>query len=167
MLALVALALAQAADTPATDGPDIIVQARNRGCETRVADRILSDQELDSRVRGMGTGRVVRVRAAADADMACLTKIAFRLADLGVRNMVFVDPRGRPAQPLRASPSERQDPGPNEAEAAQTQSDREQRFIARRAARLILEGKCAEAKRSVLEAGDLASAAHVATICHL
>ena len=142
---------------------DIVVTAREGGCRVRLAEQDLSDREFDRHAKEWAQGRVVRVYARANADLKCLTKIAFKLADRGVKRMEFIDPSGRPAQPFMSETTIAANTGIESGHP--NVQERERLFIARRAAKLILEGKCGEARRIVLENGDLESAAQVAEIC--
>jgi hypothetical protein len=81
------------ATTPATPAPDeIVVTATKWKCEYHLASRLLSNRELDARAKEWALGKPVRIVTPAAADRKCLTKIAFELADRGVRLIEFVDP---------------------------------------------------------------------------
>jgi hypothetical protein len=94
MVSAATLALLLAAANPAgTATPDeIVVTATKWKCQYRMASRILSDRALDERARIWALGKPVRIVTPAAADRKCLAKIAFRLADKGVRLIEFVDP---------------------------------------------------------------------------
>lgn len=163
------VALLGAQQPPASEmGEDIVVTATPRGgCVTKLADATLTDQEFNRHARAWAAGLRVRVIARADADIKCLSRIAFQLADRGVHAIEFVDPRGRAPMPIRGLPT--RDPASGSSGGNSTgESDmveRERRFNATRAAKLILQGKCAEARDLVLGGGDLAAAADVVQIC--
>lgn len=90
---LLLLALIQAGPQ-APQGDDIVVQARGSSkCRVRFADKDMSDAEFRRRAAEWAAGKPVRVIARANADLKCLTKIAFKLADRGVRRIAFVEPR--------------------------------------------------------------------------
>lgn len=170
LILLAALALSSPqAKAPEPEVEEIVVTARaNRKCEIRFADKAMTDLEFEQRAKGWAAGTPVRVVARYDADIDCLSRIAFRLASRGVTRITYVDPQGRPAQPIRGKTDTAPTPrpvAPVGAAAPTDVGDIERRFFARQAAQLILEGKCAEARKLVLEAGDLASAAYVTTIC--
>lgn len=71
---------------------EIVVRARRRKCDVSEARRVLSDREFDRRAAEWAAGTPVRVIAPERADIRCLARITFRLADRGVRNVEFVDP---------------------------------------------------------------------------
>jgi hypothetical protein len=71
---------------------EVVVVAKRRKCDTSVAGRVLSDREFSRRAAEWAAGTPVRVVAPTRADIRCLAKITFRLADKGVRNVEFVDP---------------------------------------------------------------------------
>lgn len=76
-----------------TDQPEeIVVSARPRGCDISIEGKVLSDGDFNSKSRDWAAGKPVRVSARADADVKCLSRIAFRLAHKGVRRVIFVDP---------------------------------------------------------------------------
>jgi hypothetical protein len=87
---VLALLLTGAAAPVAPD--EIVVTANEWKCEYRMASRVLSDRALDERAKVWALGKPVRIVTPAAADRKCLTKIAFRLADRGVRLIEFVDP---------------------------------------------------------------------------
>jgi len=147
---------------------DIVVTAERQDCRVRFADRELTDREFDARAREWAAGKPVRVVARANADLKCLSKIAFKLADRGVRLIQFVDPSGKTADKIPTAGlgmGAGAGMGTDNGSPTLSVKDAERRFFARRATQLILEGKCGEARKLVLEAGDLESAAQVATVC--
>jgi hypothetical protein len=146
---------------------DIVVTAQRQDCRVRFADRELTDREFDARAKEWAAGKPVRVIARNSTDLKCLSKIAFKLADRGVRLIQFVDPSGKTADKIPTGLGMGAGPGTGSDSMTPTLSvkDAERRFFARRAAQLILEGKCGEARKLVLEAGDLESAAQVAEVC--
>ena len=85
LLALAWLVLA----TPAPD--EIVVQAVRGKCRVTFADRTLTDREFDAHAAEWAAGKPVRVIEPRGANRKCLTKIAFRLADRGVKLIYFVD----------------------------------------------------------------------------
>ena len=70
---------------------DVVVVARRRRCDVSVADRILSSKEFDARTAEWAAGVPVRVHAPDTSSRKCLTRILFKLADRGVRQVEFVD----------------------------------------------------------------------------
>ncbi len=66
-----------------------MVVARSRKCDVSVADRVLSNAEFKRRASEWAAGTPVRVVAPPGADYRCLAKIAFRLADRGVKKIIF------------------------------------------------------------------------------
>ncbi len=94
---------AQAAGAPApplpATGDDIVVVAARQKCRLRFADRDLSDAEFKRRAAEWAAGKPVRVIARRSADIKCLAKIAFRLADRGVKLIQFVEPGDLDAAP--------------------------------------------------------------------
>jgi hypothetical protein len=161
-LLMVVLSPPAQADEPPPQA-DIIVTAVRNDCRVRFADRELTDREFNEHARDWSAGKTVRVFARSDADIKCLSKIAFKLADRGIRSIEFVNPAGKTSTPPISSLAASAQPS---ATAQRTPvQDAERRFFARRAAQLILNGKCAEARRMTLEGGDLESAAYIAEIC--
>jgi hypothetical protein len=160
ILALLGLMPAFQESTAEQVPEDIVVTAVRQDCRVRFADREMSDREFNDRAKVWASGKPVRVIARADTDLKCLSKIAFRLADRGVRLIEFVDPSGRSAEPLRVPGLQTAGPTPQTGIR-----DREKEFISRKAAELILAGKCPEARRLALENGNLEAAANVAQIC--
>lgn len=158
-----ALLIVQDSDQP----EDIVVTARPRGCDMSIDGHVLSDGDFNSKSREWAAGKPVRVHARADADLKCLSRIAFRLADKGVTRIEFVDPQGRPAKPLTGSMGSGLSGGAAVSGGGNTDPvrDREWRFLEVRAAKLVLDGQCAEARQMLLEAGDLGGAADVAVLC--
>lgn len=99
MLVIALLLAAQAAPLSAGPPPeppaeDIVVTAERSRCSVRLADRVLSNPEFNRRAKDWAAGVPVRVIAPRSADYKCLAKIAFRLANHGVKRMTFVDPPG-------------------------------------------------------------------------
>jgi hypothetical protein len=106
MILLAILLAAQATlPPPATPAPappvgdDIVVVARAQKCGLRFADRDMSDAEFNHRAKDWAAGVPVRVIARQNADTKCLAKIAFRLADRGVKLIQFVAPGDLDAPP--------------------------------------------------------------------
>jgi len=169
------LASGQAATVPdgsATTTEDIVVVARpgKDSCEVRYADKSMTAAELRAHTRAWAQGTPVRVMARSKADLSCLKKIAFKLASQGVTRMEFVDPQGRPAPdviPDAEAPTRNLTPRPAATSDGGADSVRasEHNFLARRAARLILQGDCAGARKLALEGEDLEIAAEVAQVC--
>lgn len=153
------------AGSVAPEMDDIVVTAVRRDCRVRLADQQLTDREFDARAKEWAAGKPVRVIARASTDLQCLSKIAFKLADRGVRRVEFVDPSGKRADKIPTGTMGTVGTGAETGAPALSVKESERRFFARRAAQLILEGKCPEARKLVLEAGDLESAAQVAEIC--
>lgn len=84
------IAAAQAGPPPVSPDPaEVVVVARSRRCDVSVADRVLSDAEFNRRAAEWAAGTPVRVVAPRGADYRCLAKIAFRLADRGVKKIIF------------------------------------------------------------------------------
>lgn len=88
LLALAAL-LQPAGSPPAAD--EIVVVAARQSCRVKHGERQLSERQLDDLAREWAAGRPVRVVTDPDARVTCLAKIAFKLADRGVRFIEFVD----------------------------------------------------------------------------
>lgn len=162
-LAATLLILVQNADQP----EDIVVTARPRGCDMSVDGHVLSDGDFNAKSREWAAGKPVRVHARADADLKCLSRIAFRLADKGVTRIEFVDPQGRDAKPLTGSMGNGLTGGAIVSGGGNTDPirDREWRFLEARAAKMVLDGQCSDARSLLLEAGDLSGAANVAALC--
>lgn len=76
---------------PMPEPVEIIVTARRSKCRVRLANRVLSDKELNARADEWAKGTAVRVIAPERLGYKCLAKIAFRLGDRGVRLIEFVD----------------------------------------------------------------------------
>ena len=81
-----------AATSPAPGTDEIVVTATKWKCRYHLASHLLSDRDLDERAKEWALGKPVRIVTPAAADRKCLTKIAFELADRGVRLIEFVDP---------------------------------------------------------------------------
>jgi hypothetical protein len=94
-VALLTLASPQAAEgvTDAPKSEEIVVVANRPGeCRVRLADRDLSERQLDAHAaKWAAEGRSVRVIRPRRADYPCLAEIAFHLGDRGVRLIQFVD----------------------------------------------------------------------------
>ena len=90
---LIALAAAppppSASAAPAAD--EIVVEAKRGACRIRLANETLSMHDLDVHAREWAAGRPLRVVEPRGARLPCLSKIAFRLADHGVKLIEFVD----------------------------------------------------------------------------
>ena len=71
---------------------EIVVRAKRKKCLIEVDERTLSNREFEDRA-GTWVGKPVRVVAGSRSDIKCLSKVAFRLAEQGVRLIQFVDPR--------------------------------------------------------------------------
>lgn len=94
VIAAMLLALAPVpAETAAPTGDDIVVVAAKEKCRVRFADRDMSDGEFRRRAAEWAAGKPVRVVARRSTDIKCLSKIAFRLADHGVKRIDFVEPK--------------------------------------------------------------------------
>ncbi|GAA0314717.1 hypothetical protein GCM10009087_26420 [Sphingomonas oligophenolica] len=156
---VIALGSALQAGTVEPMPDDVVVTAVRDRCVVKFADKEMTESEFDKRAREWASGRPVRVSARANADIKCLSKIAFKLADRGVRRIEFIDPSGASAQPPLAPTTSTSSTGQSDLR------DREHNFVAAKAAKLILEGKCADARRMALEAGDLGTAANITVIC--
>ncbi|MES2754117.1 MAG: hypothetical protein V4659_05585 [Pseudomonadota bacterium] len=89
MLIFAAMLIAQAA---APVEAEVVVTARRRKCDISIANRTISDREFKKRAAEWAAGIPVRVVAPRQADIRCLAKIAFRLADHGVTRIHFVEP---------------------------------------------------------------------------
>ena len=154
-------------DAPADTGDDIVVTARPRGCDMSVDGHVLSDADFDAHSRAWAatSGKTVRVRARADADVKCLSRIAFRLASQGVSRIVFVDPSGRSSQPPPADTLQSGADGVGSIYSSDATRERDLRLLEAHAARLILEGKCDNAQQLLLQAGDLRGAADAIIVC--
>ncbi|OYY72459.1 hypothetical protein [Sphingomonas sp. 28-63-12] len=184
---------------PAAPEPDdiVVTAAPQGGCRVQFADKTLSDAEFRERARIWAAGAPVRVIARSDASFDCFKKIAFQLANWGVKQIAFVEPSGRQTavgfpQPKltgdrptkrgsdkadKADKADRAD-GADEIDATSARTfaaptkengrsiaEIEQRLLSAHAAQLILDGKCTEARRLMLENGNLAAAAQVVEIC--
>jgi len=86
------LALLLGATPAAVTSDEIVVTATKWKCQYHLASHLLSDRDLDERAKEWALGKPVRIVTPAAADRKCLTKIAFELADRGVRLIEFVDP---------------------------------------------------------------------------
>jgi hypothetical protein len=89
LLLLIAAAQVSAMREPQPAPAEIVVVARSRKCDVSVANRVLSDAEFKRRATEWAAGTPVRVVAPPDTDYRCLAKIAFRLADRGVKKIIF------------------------------------------------------------------------------
>lgn len=151
---------------------DIVITAiRNKEkCVVRYADAEMTDADLDKRAAQWKLGESVRL-IARDVDFDCARKIATKLFARGVMKVEFVDPDGKPARPFEPD-SKLPTYGSNGALAPSDDQGgyletraREHNFISRRAAELILEGKCGGARDLALHEGDLDAAAAITAIC--
>lgn len=165
LILLLASMLSATGQADAAMPDDIVVTAQRQDCRVRFADRELTDREFDARAKEWAAGKPVRVIARNSTDLKCLSKIAFKLADRGVRLIQFVDPSGKTADKIPTGLGMGAGTATDSMTPTLSVKDAERRFFARRAAQLILEGKCGEARKLVLEAGDLESAAQVAEVC--
>lgn len=153
------LPLMQIAAPAVSAADDIVVTAVRDACTVRFAERTMTDAEFDARAAEWKAGRPVRVISRASADLACVRRIASRLFARGVTRIEFVDPEGRPSFPF--------DPpaGLPHYGAPVPAGGGDHATISRDAAQMILHGRCDDARKLVLERGDLDAAAAVATIC--
>lgn len=87
---------------PKATGDDIVVVAAREKCRLRFADRDMSDAEFRRRVALWAAGVPVRVVARRSADIKCLSKIAFKLADRGVKRIQFIAPGDLASPPAPA-----------------------------------------------------------------
>ncbi|MBN8806889.1 MAG: hypothetical protein J0I47_01425 [Sphingomonas sp.] len=157
MIALL-LALAQAAaNEPIPD--DVVVVATRDACTVRFADRAMTDAEFNARAAEWKGGKPVRVISRADADLACVRKIASKLFARGVTRIDFVDPQGKPSFPFDPPAGLPRYDSPLASGGSDHQS------ISQAAARLILQGRCDDARKLALDKGDLDAAAAVVTVC--
>ena len=84
---------------PPAEADEIVVTAVRRKCHVSLADRVLSDSEFSAHAEEWAKGKPVRVAAPDSASYKCLAKIAFRLAERGVRLIEFVAPQAIEADP--------------------------------------------------------------------
>jgi hypothetical protein len=84
---------ARAAEPPAEQPVEIVVRAGRLHCRVQIADRVISDAEFSRRAKEWAKGTPVRVVVPSSSDYRCLSKIAFRLGNHGVRMIEFVRPR--------------------------------------------------------------------------
>jgi len=94
MIAAILLAAMPVPAQPAAEEPqEITVTGTRRGrCRVQLADRTLSGRQLAAHAREWAArGRPVRVVRPAGAGYDCLTRIALRLGEHGVRLIHFVD----------------------------------------------------------------------------
>ena len=89
--AILLAAAAEPVPPPAAEPVEIVVTARRSKCRVQVADRVLSERELNARADEWAKGTAVRIVAPERLGYKCLAKIAFRLSDRGVRLIEFVD----------------------------------------------------------------------------
>lgn len=158
---------------PEPEAEDIVVTAApDNKCRLQLADKTLTDAEFKARAAQWKAGTPVRVIARNSASISCLTKIAFKLADQGVRKITFVDPSGKQSAgfpELKTGELRQNDPMALDDGRATIDSrsipDIEHRFVSSSAAKLILAGKCDEAKAMALQQGDLDAAANVVLVC--
>jgi hypothetical protein len=134
---------------------DIVVTAVRDTCTLRFADKTMTDAEFDARAAEWRAGRPVRVISRADADLPCVRRIASKLFGRGVTRIEFVDPTGKPSFPFDPPVGLPRYPAPSGVAGD----------VSRAAAKLIVQGKCAEARKMALEQGDLYAAAAVAAVC--
>ena len=169
------IALQTAPPIDNVDRPDdIIVSAVRNTCTLRFADKAMSDAQFEARSAEWKAGKPVRLLLRGNADFPCVRKIAKRLFDKGVTRIEFVDPNGKPAFPFEPDPNLPRytasggTPSTPSGAAIGGWSEmraREHSFLGRAASQLILQGKCAEARKLALDQGDLDAAAAVVAVC--
>lgn len=172
------LVLALQATTPPQDNApaadDIIITATRDTCNLRFADKTMTDAQFDARAEEWKAGTPVRLVLRSNADFPCVRKIAKRLFDKGVTRIEFVDPKGKPAFPFEPDPNLPRYTATGEVQGAVTGGGisnwsenraREHSFLGRAASQMILQGKCAEAKKMALDQGDLDAAAAIVAVC--
>ncbi len=91
LTALLMLPAPALAPPPAAEPVEIVVTARRDKCRVSLADRVLSNRELNARADEWAKGTAVRIVAPERLGYKCLAKIAFRLGDRGVRLIEFID----------------------------------------------------------------------------
>lgn len=175
MIGLFLLFALQAVTPPQDNEPrsdDIIVTAVRDTCNLRFADKAMTDAQFDARAEEWKAGKPVRLILRSDADFPCVRKIAKRLFDKGVTRIEFADPKGKPAFPFEPDPNLPRYTATGGATTAGVPSGawsemraREHSFLGRAASQLILQGKCAEAKKMALDQGDLDAAAAIVAVC--
>ena len=175
----IALLLALQTAAPADNTPqpdDVVVVANVNSCNLRFADKPMTDAQFDARAAEWKAGKPVRLILRSDADFPCVRKIAKRLFDKGVTRIEFIDPNGKPAFPFQPDPNLPRYTAPAGAPTAMTGTgtssggwmemrEREHSFLGRTASQLILQGKCADARKMALEQGDLDAAAAIVEVC--
>ncbi|HEX4695950.1 hypothetical protein [Sphingomonas sp.] len=178
MSILLFLAL-QTAPVDNSDRPDdIVVTAVRDSCTLRFADKAMTDAQFDARTEEWKAGHPVRLILRSDADFPCVRKLARRLFDKGVTRIEFIDPQGKPAFPFQPDQNLPRYTAPNGAPNSMTGTGgepggwsemraREHSFLGRSASQLILQGKCAEARKMALEQGDLDAAAAIVEVCRV
>lgn len=169
------LLLALQATPPQDNSPqpdDIIITATRDTCNLRFADKAMTDAQFDARSEEWKAGKPVRLILRSNADFPCVRKIAKRLFDKGVTRIEFTDPNGKPAFPFEPDPNLPRYTASGGTTTAGVPSGawsemraREHSFLGRAASQLILQGKCAEAKKMALDQGDLDAAAAVVAVC--
>lgn len=86
-----------AARTQPKEEEIVIVARRGGGCRVILADRTLTDRQLQTNARAWAaSGTPLRVVRPAGADYRCLSKIAWQLGRHGVSLFHFVDSRRTP-----------------------------------------------------------------------
>jgi hypothetical protein len=177
MIGLFLLLALQASNSPQDNNArpdDIIVTAVRDTCTLRFADKAMSDAQFEARSAEWKAGKPVRLLLRANADFPCVRKIAKRLFDKGVTRIEFVDPNGKPAFPFEpdanlprytASGGTPATPGGAAIGGWSEMRAREHSFLGRAASQLILQGKCAEARKMALDQGDLDAAAAIVAVC--
>ncbi|THD37187.1 MAG: hypothetical protein E7773_03885 [Sphingomonas sp.] len=159
-------------NTPRAD--DIIVSASRDTCTLRFADKTMTDAQFNARAEEWKAGKPVRLILRSSADFPCVRKIAKQLFDKGVTRIEFADPNGKPAFPFEPDPNLPRYTATGEVPSVPMGSApsnwsenraREHSFLGRAASQLILQGKCAEAKKMALDQGDLDAAAAVVEVC--
>lgn len=158
-------------NTPRAD--DIVVSASRDTCTLRFADKAMTDAQFNARAEEWKGGKPVRLILRSSADFPCVRKIAKQLFDKGVTRIEFADPNGKPAFPFEPDPNLPRYTATGDVPTAATSGisnwsenrAREHSFLGRAASQLILQGKCAEAKKMALDQGDLDAAAAVVAVC--
>src|SRR3569623_2097400 len=140
-----ALQTAPVDNTPQPD--DIVVTAVRDTCTLRFADKTMTDAQFDARTAEWKAGRPVRMILRSDAAFPCVPdpKLPRYTAPAGAPNSMTGTSGGSG--------------GWSEMRA------REHSFLGRSASQLILQGKCAEARKMALEQGDLDAAAAIVEVC--
>ncbi|MDB5679092.1 hypothetical protein [Sphingomonas bacterium] len=176
MIGLFLLLAVQATTPPQDNAPsadDIIITATRDTCNLRFADKTMTDAQFDARADEWKAGKPVRLILRSSADFPCVRKIAKRLFDKGVTRIEFADPNGKPAFPFEPDPNLPRYTATGDTPAMPSATGgawsemraREHSFLGRAASQLILQGKCAEAKKMALDQGDLDAAAAIVAVC--